>query len=197
MFKQWKEAWLKSQEETLKKEFAARLSSIKEQYEIQIRHMESLYKQKQDDVAYESKRVEDSKLALAKCNGDLRQQIKLIEAKASPDQVWVSAFTSGFNTAYQSMSAFLQKDVEVKRDLIRESAFNEAIGHLEPTIHKRLEDAGKVELRPVSDILAKKEDFEARVSTAKTELERTKYQSYVKAFEWVLNHVDGNKIRQD
>lgn len=198
MFKKWKEEWLKSQEETLKKEFEARLSSIKEQYEMQIRRWESIYKQKQDDLAYESKRVEDSKLALAKCNEDLRLQIKLIEAKASPDQVWVSSFTSGFNTAYSSMSAFLQKDVEVKRDIIRETAYNEAIGHLEPTIQKRFEDANLSELKPISDILAKKEDFEAKVSTTKEgSSDRVKYESYVKALEWVLSHVDGNQLRSD
>ena len=194
MFKKWKEGWLRGQEETLKKGFEVRLSSMKEQYGVLLRHEESIYKQKQDDLAYEQKRLEDTKLYAAKCNEDLRQQIKLIEAKSSPDQVWVSAFTSGFNTAYQSMSAFLQKDVEVKRDIIRDGAYNEAIGHLEPTIHKRLEDAGKVELQPVSDILAKKEDFASRLSTAKDEKERVKYESYIKALEWVLSHVDGNQV---
>ena len=103
MFKRLKELWLKSNEEKLKKEFEARLYSLKEQYEFQLRREESIYKQKQDDLAYEQKRVDESKVALARCNEDLRQQIKLIEAKASPDQVWVSAFTSGFNTAYGSM----------------------------------------------------------------------------------------------
>ena len=37
------------------------------------------------------------KLELEQANLDLREQIKLIESKARPDQVWATAFSEGFS----------------------------------------------------------------------------------------------------
>ena len=121
-------------------------------------------------------------------NEDLQTQIRLIEAKARPDAVWVMAFTAGFLKAWEVMQPLMAEGIANAHAMIRNQAIDDSLKNLEPVIVQRIETASLIHLKPVNDLLAKQREFEALlVSQGITPAERVQYAHYVDALKWMTN----------
>lgn len=143
LFDKWKEHWLRQNEDKLKTELEPRLNEIRSQFENTLKaekeRFDSIYadckKQyeglifKQTEIDELSKRLDERKIALSRENEELKTQLRIIEAKASPSSVWTEAFTAGFNKAWDMM--FLQQEgMEKVKKLIEDNAINETLSRM-------------------------------------------------------------------
>ena len=145
IFNKWKEEWIKKHKSKIEFEYYKELKRIKDSYVNDIKEaQESLNIRKEkrekeiDDIEksleYKKKDLEDLLLRqkdketeLKKVNDNLRDQIRLIEAKASPSSVWESAFSSGFSSGFNmAIRSVTQIDDSVKKAIKRKS-IDEAI----------------------------------------------------------------------
>lgn len=89
----------------------------------------------------ELRHIERSTLQLqydqARINEELRQQIHLLEAKASPSNVWAEAFTSGFNKAWDMMAPLMEEGSAKVRQSIYDKGVNDTLKRLEGSIHAK------------------------------------------------------------
>jgi len=121
----WRQDWIESKTIDLEKSFeSTRLDLEKFQSdeidELKIKHKEEIeriedelinkkllidrrIKIEEEEVNYRLKVLEDRKVELAKADNELKNQIRLIEAKASPSSVWVEAFTAGVNKTWEML----------------------------------------------------------------------------------------------
>jgi len=137
VFQNVKKKWIAAREEKLEAEFSDRLASLQRKYEEQesfviseINEREESLQRKQRDLEDIIRRTNDKKLELEKKNEELMVQIRLIEAKASPDHVWASAFQAGFSKCWDMMWEFQSEQVTKLREKIRNQAINETLGRL-------------------------------------------------------------------
>ena len=137
MFQNAKAKWLADREAKLEAEFQSVLMTLQDHFvskksqvmeKLQIRESELLRHER--DVEDLLKRVSDKKLDLEKKNQELADQIRLIEAKASPDAVWTSAFQAGFMKCWETMWEFQADQVINLKEKIRSQAINETLGRL-------------------------------------------------------------------
>ena len=180
----------------LKQELIVEENNLKDKYKQSVKNLETqiantehkleMQKLKELEVEEIYKRVQDRKEELQKANEELKSQIRLIEAKARPDQVWISAFTAGFNKACDSIPV-LKDNIEKVKDVIKSDAIDSTISNLESVIKRRIDDAGLVHLKTANDLLSKKEQFEKRLGQVKEEAEKTKYKSYIEILNWMTN----------
>jgi len=84
----------------------------------------------EEEVVYRTKTLEDRKLELIKADNELREQIKLIQAKASPDQIWNQAFTTGVSKTLDMIIPSLTEGFDKYKIKVREEAVTEAIARL-------------------------------------------------------------------
>ena len=105
---------------------------------LEIRNNQVKLEQEQADELF--RRVLDRKVELLRVNDELKQQIRLIEAKASPDNIWVAAFSSGFQKAWETMHPILMDGFRKASDSIRDEAINDTISNLDPIIKKRAQE---------------------------------------------------------
>ena len=145
------------------------------------------------DVEDSELRVMDRKVELEKANTELKAQIRLIEAKASPDNVWCSAFSAGFTKAWDMMEPLMTEGVQKMKDSIRSHAIDETLDGLESTVAKRVEATGNAELVALNKVLAQKRDFEAKFTAERNEEVKRKYRNYIDCLNWVLN---GNVLQK-
>lgn len=85
----------------------------------------------QFDVSELEKRVSDKKRDLETKNKELADQLRLIEAKASPDNVWIMAFQSGFSKAWGMMKPMMYEGFEKVKEEITTNAKLETIKNLQ------------------------------------------------------------------
>jgi DNA repair exonuclease SbcCD ATPase subunit len=78
--------------------------------------------------------TDDKKDSLEKKNKELAQQIRLIEAKASPDQVWISAFQSGFSKAWGMMKPVMYEGFDKVKQEISDNAKMETLNGLQSVL---------------------------------------------------------------
>lgn len=90
----------------------------------------------EEEVAYRQKTLDDRKLDLVIADNDLKQQIRLIEAKASPSSVWVEAFTSGANKAWELLLPVMTDNIAKLKLKMQEDAVQEAIARMRVTNKK-------------------------------------------------------------
>ena len=112
-FRNRKELWLKRQEERLQSEYSIRLCNVESQLSSTLRDSELILEKarakKSDmelDLQYLEDRLTDRRMEFLRAEDSLKEQIKLLEAKARPDSVWVSAYTAGFNRALDMLPEF-------------------------------------------------------------------------------------------
>ena len=89
----------RQKEEELRKGFEDSFTKVKNDIDEKL----SKLRKQQADLEDDEQRVLDHKKELAKTNEELKVQIRLIEAKASPDAVWAEAFGHGFSKAWVMM----------------------------------------------------------------------------------------------
>lgn len=136
-FQNVKAKWLAKQEAKLKEEYGSVLKTLEDHYvskknqiceEIERKEADLILKQR--DVEDLIKRFSDKKFDLEQKNKELADQIRLIEAKASPDEVWASAFQAGFLKCWEVMWNFQADQVIKLKDKIKSQAINETLGRL-------------------------------------------------------------------
>jgi len=81
----------------------------------------------EEEVAYRLKQLEDRKIELIKTDNEVKMQIKLLEAKSSPNTVWLEAFTQGFSKAWDSINPIMMDNVLKSKKFIEENAIMETI----------------------------------------------------------------------
>ena len=80
------------------------------------------------------KRMTDKKVEYAKKNKELSEQIRLLEAKSSPDNVWLSAFQSGFEKAWGMMKPVMYDGFEKVKEEISNNAKMETLNGLQSVL---------------------------------------------------------------
>ena len=86
------------------------------------------------DVERLDERVNDKKATLAKKNKELSDQIRIIEAKASPDQIWIAAFQTGFSKAWGMMKPVMYDGFEKVKQEISDNAKMETLQGLQEVL---------------------------------------------------------------
>ena len=187
MFKHLKEKWLSNQEKKLKDEFKERLdklwldSTVKEHEnkkkieDIEQRLSHQLNQLKLDEEVAQRRRDE-----LAKESEALKEQLKLIEAKAHPSSVWCEAFGQGHSKAWESMKEVVYRDFENVKKMIYEKAVEETLN-----ANPRIKNAAEIKL--------KVEDLEVRRAKEKEQINIDQYSNYIEALNWILNDNSKNK----
>lgn len=88
------------------------------------------------EIVYRLKNLEDRKLELIKADNELKEQIKLIEAKAHPSAVWTEAFSLGVSKSWEMMLPIMTQNLDKVISKIKEDSVKEAIGRLHATNKK-------------------------------------------------------------
>jgi hypothetical protein len=136
-----KEAWLAEELEKLELEFETDMASLNlECDEMVMERQDEIerMKKKLDLAKYEvsemQRIVDDKKETLEKKNHELAQQMRLLEAKASPDQVWLSAFQLGFSKAWGMMKPVMYEGFDKVKQEISDSAKMETLNGLQSVL---------------------------------------------------------------
>ena len=203
LFKNSKLEWWKKREEKLLQEFSARESELKCQLESRIKSLVDELTPKQEDLERKKrdledleKRVSDRKTELEQTNQELKEQIRLIESKAKPDSVWVSAFTSGFNRAWEVMKPILDQAVEEARKMIHSQEIDESLKRIEPIIEQRIGKLKSTPIKTIAMIEAKRNEILMKRANSGTPEERVKRDHYLEVINWILSESNGNKIHK-
>lgn len=143
---------------------------------------------KQRDADDLLRRVEDRKVELAQTHEELRQQIRLIEAKAKPDSVWVQAFSSGYARAWDTMLPLMMDGVQQSKGYLRQEALKAALATVEPAVTQRVtEQIEDIErLRTFEELASKRKEFVSK-RDASTGSDQARYDHYLEALTWMLN----------
>lgn len=192
LFKSGKERWLAEEQQKLRRQYAPQLEAISATFqsrqsdlEAEIAKREDELKKKQIDLEWTLSRVDDREAELTKRNDELRSQIRLIEAKASPDGVWVEAFTAGFTKAWDMMQPLMTDGVVKMKQTIRDEAIDETLRGLETHIAWRIDAAANTQLKSANEVLSKKEDLRSRIASSKIEEEKIQLTHYLEALDWI------------
>lgn len=139
-----KEQWCKDKIVELESEFRLKLSPLEEKYRATIENREKeladleesekKIRKNQQDIDDLLKRTDDKKLELEQKNEELRTQIRIIEAKASPSNVWTEAFSLGFSKAWDMMVPVLYDGFGKVKEHIADSAKIETLKGLQPVL---------------------------------------------------------------
>lgn len=150
-----KEEWLNRNEAKLKAEYASNFEVMRKNFDKEMNERMESYKKaveivdqnlkiekakleiRENEVKEIERSIEDKKIELAKKNEDLANQIRLIEAKASPDQVWVSAFGLGFSKAWDMMMPLMNEGNVRSRKIIEDQAIAETVKRMSNGNYKK------------------------------------------------------------
>ena len=197
----WKQSWLNSQESKWKEEYATKeaewkkeIASLNESGDREASEIKETLDRTERDLDDLARRLQDKKEALEKANQELRDQLRLIEAKASPDSVWTQAFSQGFSKAWDMMLPIMSSGFDKVVERTRNESIDGALRNLDSVVNQRIEEAGQVDLKPAHELLAKKRELEQKLSQAKDSERRLQCQHYLEVVEWMLN---GNPVHTD
>lgn len=139
-----KEAWFALKTAELETIYREELKELKEKQEASILtektkllELEKAVKKlelSQFDVDELTKRVDDKKIELMKGNKDLADQIRVLEAKSSPDQIWSGAFNSGFSKAWDMMIPVIYDGFNKVKQEISDNAKMETLNGLQSVL---------------------------------------------------------------
>ena len=131
-------------------------------------------------------------MELARVNNELKTQIRLIEAKASPDNVWLEAFSQGFDKAWTVMLPFMLSGIDKAKEEIRNQEIDNSIPRLSIMVNKRIDELGLYQLKSIEEVYAKRTEFMARKIKAVDEVEKQKYDNFIQVINWILSRRNGN-----
>ena len=140
IFDKWRQQWWEKKKSELEEFYSSVLKKFETELKEKAQEMERLNSESSEELAFLQKRIEDRKQELTKQNEDLKTQIRLIEAKASPDNVWVTAFSAGFEKAWDTMQPILMEGFRKAADSIRDDAINDTLSNLDPIIRQRAKE---------------------------------------------------------
>lgn len=137
----WKQEWwiknasdIAKQYESNKKDlvikFESELLSVKLEWQQNKKLLENRIILEQQEINFRLDSIESRKQELIKVDNELKTQIKLIEAKAHPSEVWVQAFTAGVTKSWDLIQPFMIENIEKIKKHLYDDAYNKAIGNL-------------------------------------------------------------------
>ena len=100
---------------------------------------------------------------------------------------WLAGFTEGYHAAWETMSPLMQEGIQRAKESIRDQAVDETLARLDVIIKKRFEDSSNSHLKPISDMLSKREQFYIALNSATETEEKKKYEHYLTCLNWMLN----------
>ena len=185
----WKSKWLARQEATLQQEFQLRLQALQQaqeqqlqavatqtaEVEVVLQKVERLKKAVADSEVL----LQDRQIAVQHASEELRQQLRLLEAKASPTEVWSQAMAPGYRVALETLTPLMREGMSTMLDKVRQDAIDQTLKNINP-------------LRPVHELLVKRKELEAKRDILKGKPEQTRYTTLLEALEWALN---GHSLR--
>lgn len=152
---QWKNDWwikecgnvateYQSRRNDLEKRLQEELARFEEAFDIEkeiscvrIESERKKIKLLEEEVEYRFKTLEERRLELIKVDNELKTQIKLLEAKASPSAVWSEAFSQGMSKCWDLALPFMQENIEKFKTKVKEDAAVEAIQRLKNAPNKK------------------------------------------------------------
>ena len=208
-FSQFKNKWLQRMEAQLKREHAQRIAELldqqtsarqqlNEELTQQLHTLQDELKKRivaaehklvieAETLALREQQLKDRQLEAQRKAEELTHQIRLLEAKASPDQVWTNAFSLGFSKAWDMMYPLMQQGFGKSYDLILNDACEKTLQGLEQAIQHRIEQAKDMKLKHANEVIMKQQEFLQKREQARTPLERDKYEHYLQALEWAMS----------
>lgn len=139
-----------------------------------------------EQANYLKEKLSKEKEDLERANKDLRDQIKLIEAKARPDQVWASAFSEGFSKAWDMMQPLMTKGLDKMIESERAKEIENSVSRLDVMVSQRCEELKLFQLRDINELRRKRQEFLTKKDQAKKEDEIKKYTYFVQCLDWIL-----------
>lgn len=137
IFDKWKQEWWIKNASDLAKEYLEKSKELTEKFEAEIKIQtsknEAMIEKLQiagEALEYKLKVLEERKIEAQEKDNDLRLQIKLLEAKASPSVVWAEAFTQGMSKAWDLMLPVIQENVDKVKQAIHDKAITETLARL-------------------------------------------------------------------
>ena len=112
--------------------------------------------------------------------------------RTKPDALWVAAFTAGYRAAWETMAPLMREGLQKSYQVILDEAAQQTLEGLEATIVRRIEEAGQTHLQPTNTVLAKREEFKRRATTAVASADKSKYETYVTCLDWVVQAIGPN-----
>jgi len=153
--------------------------------------LEIIERRKLDNEDIE-KRIEDRKQELLRVNEELKTQIRLIEAKASPDQIWTNAFSQGVSKAWDMMVPIMAENVKKAKETIRNQEIDNSLPRIESVVEQRLRDMGSYDLISAHQLEAKRKECVLKLGKQLTPDDKLKIESYIKILDWVIGVRNGN-----
>ncbi len=136
--------------------------------------------------------LEDKKKDLYRANEELATQIRLIEAKASPDAVWTTAFSHGVSKSWDMMLPIMMRGIEKVKETIRNQEIYESIPRIDSVVEQRLKETGRYELIPAHQLEAKKRECYLKLGKVTDPNDVIRLNSYISILDWVLVSRNGN-----
>lgn len=129
----WKQEWWLKEAQKLAKEYEAKKFDLMNRCQKEITETEEAWvvtKEKllqrinleQQEINYRLESLEGRKRELAHLDMEVKNQMKMLEAKANPSFVWESAFTAGATKTWDLMEKILLGNIEK----IKIQIFNDA-----------------------------------------------------------------------
>ena len=199
-----KQRWWEAREQRLRQEFAPQeqglLKTLEERQFVleehtaalgrQIRsleHEQELVKRQEQDCEGLRQRLTDRQVELQRAQEEVKAQIRLTEAKATPDSVWLTAFSKGYEKAWESMWPVMLDGVQKVKQSIERQAIDATVSRLDETVFQRAEELGHVNARSISVIREKRAEFLHKRTQTKEKTDREKYDHFLEALDWMLN----------
>ena len=137
LFDRWKQEWwlkhaaeiahgYQHRQEDLLRRLEAELQERQCKIEVEIRRGKVL----EEEVTYRTKVLEERKLELIQADNDLKNQIKVLEAKAHPSTVYVEAFSQGVSKSLDMLMPIMSENLEKFKTKLKDDAIAEAIKRL-------------------------------------------------------------------
>lgn len=169
-------------------EFDSKYSAIKSELTEKVEELEK-DKRDVDDL---TTRVEDRRKELARVNEELKVQIRLIEAKSSPDVLWASAFSQGFSKAWDMMIPVMTKGLDKVCDKVRAEEIELSFPRIDMIVEQRIKETGNVHLMEQGAVDQKKREFQLKLSKATSDDDKKKLSNYITVLDWVTSVRNGN-----
>jgi len=138
------------------------------------------------------KRVFDRKSELGRVQEELKIQIRLLEAKASPDNIWTTAFSQGFSKAWDVMIPHMTEGLDRVKDQIRTQEIDASLPRVEIMIRDRLNSLRDRKLVETHDLESKRLECEHKFRQSHNDSERSKLTHYMQIIDWILGNRNGN-----
>ena len=84
----------------------------------------------EEEIQFRESILADRKLELIKADNELKDQIRLLEAKASPSAVWCEAFSQGMSKAWDFLLPGMQENMEKLKKKIHDDAIADTLERL-------------------------------------------------------------------